>query len=471
MQAARWPCAVDGRSRFTDDGGVPAPSPVLDRSLGTAGVLFLTLSVTTPASSVFVIVPGMVQVAGSGALAAMLLAGMVCLATALIYAELSSVWPDAGGEYVMVARTLGPAAGFAMLGVNMFNNLLFPPVAALGIAAVLATVWPALPPVPVAVGVMAVATLVGVLDIRLNSVVTGAFLLVEVAALAIVAVLGFGRPVRDVGAALLHPVVAADGALAPASWGQIGLATSIAIFALNGYGAAVYFAEEMHDAPTRIARAILLALAATLALEAVPLIAGLAGAPDLPAFLTADDPFGALVGELGGRTPGRWVAIGIVVAIVNAVIAGILATARFFYATARDGSWGRPVDRWLAALHPRTASPVAATLASGAIGIACCFVPLRLLLVLSGAGLVAIYAGMTLAVVAGRRSGATAHAPYRMPFYPLAPLAAAAMLIAVAALNWLDVGEGRVALVVTLAQIGVSLAYHRLVLRRRGWCP
>jgi len=265
--------------------------------------------------------------------------------------------------------------------------------------------------------------------------------------------------------------VVANGALAPASWGQIGLATSIAIFALNGYGAAVYFAEEMQDAPIRIARAILLVLAATLALEAVPLIAGLAGAPDLAAFLTRDDPFGALVSELGGRTLGGWVAIGIVVAIVNAVIAGILATARFFYATARDGSWGRPVDRWLAALHPRTASPVAATLASGAIGIACCFVPLRLLLVLSGAGLVAIYAGMTLAVVAGRRSGATAHAAYRMPLYPLAPLAAAPMLIGVAALNWLDVGEGRFALLATLAQITLSLAYYWLVLHRRGWSP
>ncbi len=445
--------------------------PALDRSLRTAGVLFLTLSVTTPTSSVFVIVPGMLQVAGSGALAAMLLAGLVCLATAVIYAELSSTWPDAGGEYVMVARTLGPMAGFAMLGVNVFNNLLFPPVAALGIAVVLATVWPALPTVPVAVVVMAFAMLVGIFDVRINAVVTGAFLLVEVGALAVVAWLGFGRPVRSVATALFHPVAVTGDALAPASWGAIGLATSIAIFALSGYGAAVYFGEEMREAPARIARAIMLALAATLALETLPLIAGLASAPDLTAFFTADDPFGALVTLLGGRTLGAWVAVGVVVAIVNAVIAGILATARFFYATARDGSWGRPIDRWLVTLHPRATSPVTATLVSGGIGIGCCFVPLRLLLVLSGSGLVAIYAGMTLAVVAGRRSGVTAGASYHMPFYPLAPLAAATMLVAVAWLNWLDVEEGRFALIATLAQIGMSVVYYRLVLQRRGWPP
>lgn len=48
-----------------DDQMTPAPSLV--RSLGVMGVLFLTLSVATPASSVFVIVPGMLQVAGTGA--------------------------------------------------------------------------------------------------------------------------------------------------------------------------------------------------------------------------------------------------------------------------------------------------------------------------------------------------------------------------------------------------------------------
>ncbi len=106
----------------------------LDRSLGTAGVLFLTLSITTPASSLFVIVPGSLQIAGTGALLALAVAGVVCLATALIYAELSSAFPVAGGEYVMVGQTLGPGAGFVMLGVNACNNLLFPPVAALGVA-------------------------------------------------------------------------------------------------------------------------------------------------------------------------------------------------------------------------------------------------------------------------------------------------------------------------------------------------
>ena len=153
----------------------PHPRP-LPRSLGMFAVLFLTLSVTTPASSVFVIIPGMLQAAGSGALWAMLIAAVVLIATAYIYAELSSAWPIAGGEYVMIARTMGPAAGFAILGVSVVNNVLFPPVAGLGISAVLSTIVPGLPQVPVAIGVVTAATLCGLLNIRVNAWITGIFL-------------------------------------------------------------------------------------------------------------------------------------------------------------------------------------------------------------------------------------------------------------------------------------------------------
>lgn len=447
---------------------VPALRP-LTRSLGVVGVLFLTLSVTTPASSVFVIVPVMFQEAGTGAGIALAIAALVCVTTAFIYAELSSAWPVAGGEYVMVAHTLGPAAGFAMLGVNAVNNLLFPPVAALGVSALLETVVPGLPAVPVAVAVMVGATLVALLNIRVNAWITGVFLAVEVAALAVVAGLGFGDPARELAPLLAAPVMPGpDGTLVPATPAAIGVATTIAIFALNGYGMAVYFGEEMHEAPRRIATAILAALVVTLLLEAVPLLAGLAGAGDLSTFLTADDPFGALVAAKGGDGSARWVAIAIVVAIVNAIIACVLATARFFYSTARDRSWGRPVDVWLGAIHPRLESPVVGTLIVGGLGTAACFAPLTLLLVISGAGLVAIYAGLALAAIVGRRRGLTAHAPYRMPLFPLAPIVTLAALAYVVWTSWLDLEEGRPALIATATQIALALGYYALVLKRRG---
>ncbi|WP_242096235.1 APC family permease [Sphingomonas sp. CROZ-RG-20F-R02-07] len=446
---------------------VPHATP-LTRSLGLLGVLFLTLSVATPASSVFVIVPGMLHAAGSGTIWALVLAGIVCVATAFVYAELASVWPIAGGEYVMVARTLGPLAGFVMLGINVFNNLLFPPVLGLGVSAVLSTVIPGLPQVPVAVAVVALSTLIGLLNIRVNAVLTGVFLAIEMLALVVVAVLGFAHATQPIGALVLHPVMPLGATLHPASPAAIGLATSVAIFALNGYGAAVYFGEELHEAGRQIGRAVLVALVATLVLEIVPIVALLMGSRDLHAAFVDDDPFGTLVLARGGPLLSGWIAVGVVIAILNAAIACILSCARFFYSTGRDGAWGRPVDRWMQAIHPRFDSPWLATLFTGAVGIAACFAPLTLLLVLSGAGLIAIYAGIAVAAMVGRRTGATAHAPFRMPLYPAAPVLTLVALAYVVYTNWLDLDEGRPSLIATAAQIVGAALYYGLVLRRRG---
>ena len=441
----------------------------LTRSLGVLGVLLLTLSVTTPASSVFVIVPAMLQVAGTGAVWATLIAAVVCVATGYIYAELSSAWPVAGGEYVMVAHTLGPLAGFVMLGVNVFNNLIFLPVAGLGVSEVLSGVLPGLPQLPTAMAVVGGCTLLALLNIRVNAWITGVFLLVEVATLIVVSACGLIAAQRSPLAFLTDPVSAGAGGLTPATFTGIGVAASIAIFAFNGYGAAVYFGEEMHDAPRRIARSVMLALVFTLLLEGVPLVAGLLGAADLRAFIASSAPFGELVTAVAGPRVSGAVALGVALAIVNAVIAWVLACARFFYGTARDGSWGRPLDAWMGLIHPRWGSPWAGTLIVGAVGMALCLLPLRLLEVWSGAGLIAIYAGVALAAMVGRRTGATSHAAYRMPLYPLAPLVTFAALALVTWAAWLDPEEGRAAILATGAQIAIAVGYYRLVLRRKGW--
>jgi amino acid transporter len=123
----------------------------------------------------------------------------------------------------------------------------------------------------------------------------------------------------------------------------------------------------------------------------------------------------------------------------------------------------------MAALHPRHASPWIATLICGGIGVAACFLPMTLLLLLSGTGLIAVYAGIAIAAIVGRRTGATAHAPYRMPFHPIAPFVTLAALAYVVVMNWQDPQEGRISLIATAVQIAVSLAYYWLVLRGRGW--
>jgi amino acid transporter len=440
----------------------------LTRSLGVWGVLFLTLSITTPASSVFIIAPGILAEAGTGAVYALAVAAIVSIATSYVYAELSSAWPVAGGEYVFVSQALGPAAGFVMLAVNLVSNILIAPVLALGTAEMMGSFIPDLPAVPVAVAVLAVVTVVAILNIRVNAVLTGIFLVIELLALVLVAWLGLIEPVQP-AAVFLEPVVPGQGGLAPMSLAGLGTATAIAIFAFNGPGCAIYFGEEMHDSGRRLSRAILASSLLAIVSIGVPVVAALAGAPDLQAFLSDADPFSSFVSERGGPVLAAFVAGGVVLAIVNAIIASLLACARFLYGSARDRSWNLWLDEALSAIHPRWGSPWLGTLIVGAVMIGCCFMPLSFLLVLSGAGLIVIYAGIAFASLVARRRDLTKAGHYRMPLFPLPPLVTLAALAVVIWATWLDVEEGRVALFATAAQIVLALLYYRLVLARRNW--
>jgi amino acid transporter len=432
------------------------------------GALLLTISAATPAASVFVIIPGLIQVAGTGAILSLLGGAVVGLAMAFVYAELSSAFPLAGGEYAILGRTLGPSVGFVFLGMNTVGSTLGPALLSLGASAYLSTIFPGAQPIPVAVGIIAFATLLGILNIRTNALVTGGFLLVEVAVLLTIAALGFAHVQRPLGELVSHPLVDRGGGLVATPGATIGLATAVAIFAYNGFGAAVYFGEEMHEAPRTVARAILLAFVLIVAFEFLPVLGVLLGASDLKGLLASSNPFGDFISARGSRTLNVLVSVGVALAIVNAVIAIVLVNARFLFSSGRDRVWNQHANRWLVQIHPRFGSPWVADLLAGALGIAACFVPFKLLLVLNGATLVFMYALLCMASIAGRRTGSTSHGAFRMPLYPLPPLCGLLALAYVMYANWIDVEIGRPGIMTTFIVMVLAALYYVALRRLRG---
>lgn len=105
----------------------------LNPVLGAVGALMLVLSAATPASSVFVIIPGVIAMAGTGSLLSFVVAAVIGLLMALVYAELSSAFPTTGGEYTMVGKTLGKFWGFLTFGLTFITNTLIIAVIALGV--------------------------------------------------------------------------------------------------------------------------------------------------------------------------------------------------------------------------------------------------------------------------------------------------------------------------------------------------
>ena len=432
------------------------------------GTLLLTLSAVTPASSVFVIVPGAITQAGSGAFLSMAAAAILAIPIAYVYSELASAFPIAGGEYSMVGRSVGAAAGFATFGLTITSNMLAPAVLALGASTYLAIVVPDLNPIVVAMAIIAATTVFGILHIRTNAWVTGIFLLLELLALAVLAVLGFLDVKRSLWEIITHPVVVSQSALHPTPLAAIGVATTVSIFAYNGYGAAVYFAEEMHEAPRLIARTILWALVITVVTELVPLTAVLMGAPNLQALLGSTSPFSDFITAVGGYALSVVIGLSVALAILNAVLATLLQNARFFYSTGRDGTWHPRINDAFLVTHDRFNSPWIATLAAGISSMAMCLLGLQWLLVITGTGIALIYAAVCIAAIAGRTTGTTKHAVYRMPLYPFWPVLGLLALAYVFYTSAIDPYIGRPSLLINSVVMVVALAYYGLMVRRKG---
>lgn len=446
-------------------GTEPAP---LHRGLRTLGTVLITLSAITPASSVFIIAPGVISSAGTGAFLSFVGAGVVGIFMAFVYAELASAYPLAGGEYSAVGRTLGRAPGFMIMGLLLVTQVLIVAVIALGVATYLGVIVDLNGPATAAVVVLLCAV-VGILDITVNAWVTGIFLAIEMVALVVVSVLGFAHAERSVVDLVTDPVAAdGSGGLTSVSIGLIGSAMVVSIFAYNGYGSTIYLGEETHDARRNMGRAILWALGITVAAELIPVTAVLVGAPSLEGLFGADSMLTYFVTERGGDDLNTVLSLAVALAIINAALAILLLTSRMIFSTGRDEAWPGGLSRQLASVHPKFRSPWVATGLAGVAAAAVCFVDDHTLLVLTGTAIVVVYAALCLAAIAGRLNGSTRHGFYRMPLFPLPPLAGLVALGYVIYENSKDSDIGRPSLVVTAVILGVSLAYYLIMVRRRG---
>ena len=458
-----------GRPVSSDDRSPSTGVPGLARTMDGGGALLITLSQLSPSIGVFVVGSDVMHQAGSATWACFAAAALLGLVVANVYAELASAIPETGGEYTIVGRHLGAPLGFAMLGLNLLTFSIAPAVTALGAVAYLGAVAPGLPAVPTALGLVALCTAVSVLNIRLNALVTGLFLLVELGSLLVVGALGFAHPHHDALALVRHPLaLGAAGALQPVPMAGLGVGAAAAIYAFDGYGSAVYLGEEIREAPGRMAKVVFWALGLAAVFQLGPVLAVLVGARDFTALFKAPAPVLAFVRASGGATLARVMSAGVALALSNAMIASSVMGGRQLFSSGRDRAWPPRLSAALASLHPRFGSPWVATLALGATSLLWCLLKLDLLVILIGDGTAAIYACMCLAALRSRRAGAP-RAPYRMPLFPWLPGLGLVALVAVAAADLLDAG-GRLGLL-SSAVVAVAAAAWGRVAARRGWAP
>ena len=247
----------------------------------------------------------------------------------------------------------------------------------------------------------------------------------------------------------------------------MALAVVAGTWACAGASWAMFFGEELHDAPRRIGGVVARAGVIASILIGVPVVLFTIGAGDLQKILSAESPFATFLAVTGGKLLGALVSVGVATAIFNALIVSTVASSRFYYANGRDGIFPAPMNRALTRVHGRFLSPWVAALALGGLGAVFCLFGERMnILLLSGE----VYSGalVALGVLVGRRLGRTGKTGYRTPWFPLVPAFGLVVGAGLAAATYADRDAGRPSMMILLGVIAIAAVYYETALRRKG---
>jgi amino acid transporter len=422
---------VSGLRRGADAPAQPAGrryQQQLARTLKVVGNMTITLSVIGPAASVFAIGSIALRQQGSGAFLAFLAAAVISGCLAVGWAELGALYPTAGGLYGIVGRVLGRRAGFLALTLQLALFVIVPSAFALAAGQYLNAVWPTISPRTAALVLLAAAAALTVVGIRFNAAVTAALLALELTIILVVSALGFAHAHWSLAATLVDPrVYAADGSAAPATLRMLLAGVVLGLGAYAGYGGAVILSEETQGPRRGIARAVLGALGVAVVAELLAITAALVGAPSQAQLTTAPAPMSYLVGSLGGDRLVTIVTLALVATFFNIVLAVLLEYARTLYSSGRDQAWPMPLSRALGRIHPRTRTPVVASLIIGAAALTLTAVSdYAAAVTFASLTVVATFALIALSALVSRLRQPHLTRPYRMPLWPLPPVVALA---------------------------------------------
>ena len=396
-----------------------AKSPGLQKVLGARAVIALSFGAMIGWSWVLLSANWVADAGWLGAPLAFVIGGMAIVLIGLLYAELASAMPRAGGEHVYVLRALGPKASFwcswallmAYATVCVFEAVALPTGVEYLLPQIrLVTLW-SVEGSPVDAGFVLIGVLGTALVIWANYVGIRTAAIVQSIATAIIVGCGI---LLMTGAALNGST---DQATAPIAHGIAGITAVIIMVPamLVGFDVIPQSASEIDLPPRRVG--VLLAVSVAFAVAWYALISLSVGLGISGSELSESPPMGSAVAASNlWNSPfaGQLLVLGGIGGILTSWNAFVLGASRLMYAMASDGM----LPAAFARVHPRHGTPHIAILA---IGIACAFAPLagRTILVwLVDAGsftIVIAYIFVALAFLALRRNEPDMPRPFCLP--------------------------------------------------------
>jgi APA family basic amino acid/polyamine antiporter len=363
-------------------------------------------------------------------LAAWAAGGAIALAGSLAYAELGSLFPRAGGQYVYLREAYHPVVGF-LYGWALMLLIECGAIAAVAITfaqyALRLAGRPDAGALPLAVAAIVVVSVINYLGVKPGSRVLNVLVVLKVAALAVLIGAGFLLSPAAPEGAVTAGAAAAAGSATPAAGRSgplfvlFGAALIPILFSYGGWQNANYVAEEITDARRNLPRSL---LAGTLLVVVVYVLVNVVylralGLEGLAATRTpASDAAARFLGPAGDR----FVAAAIAISTFGFLDLAVLAPTRVYYAMAADGLFFRGVAR----LHPRWRTPSLAIGLQAAWSIALALTGTYAALVDTVVFADWIFFGLTVGsvLVFRRRLPLASREPggFRAPLYPALPI-------------------------------------------------
>ncbi len=375
----------------------------LRRTLGLYAVL--TISIGAMIGSGIFVLPGLAfKIGGPAIVLAFLLAGIVVLPAALSQSEMATAMPVAGGTYLYIDRAMGPLMG-TIAGFGVWFSLVFKGAFALvGLSAYL-EFFVDHPERPLAALLAVGLIVINLIGIHQTAKLQAA--LVSTVLILLVGFILFGAPRADAEA--FTPFL---------SEGFKGLfsATAVVFVSYIGVTKVASVAEEIKRPGRTIPWSILISVGVAMVLypAVVAVMVGVTPAAELAAtetpVLTAAQHF------LG--TGGTYIIAGTaVLALLSMANAGVIASARYPFAMARN----KLAPAFLATVGKRSGAPVAGITVTGVVLIfLVLFVPLLELAKLASAFQLLVFALVNLALIAFREAHLDWYQPkFRSPIYPV----------------------------------------------------
>ncbi|MGW3566789.1 amino acid permease [Streptomyces sp. NPDC000941] len=305
------------------------------------------------------------------------------LLVAACFAELAARYPISGAIYQWSTRLSTPAFGWYAGWIMVIGQIVVVAAAALALQMVLPAIWSGFQilggdPAPfsasgaanaavLAVALLALTTVVNVLDNKVLSAVNRIGVTAEIVGAVLIIVLLFTHAERGTGVTL-H------------TGGEGGAVTAVlvgsfaAAYVLIGFDSAGEMSEETHNPRRTAPRTILTALVSAGVLATLLVLGGLLAAPSLTDGRLASDGLSYVLTSSLGDGVGKALLADVVVAIAVATLAIQTSATRMLFSMARDGVL--PASRTLAKVSPSTGMPKGPALVVGAGAAGLCLLNL-----------------------------------------------------------------------------------------------